>query len=339
MSILPTDIIEVTPQNFQYIFKEQMEYVVTKLESKRKPNNDVDTLIKNIPPISYDILLYMPVSTSEFTKFTVQSIFNIHNYRELFTGYDKNKCCVLEVYVPKGSHVLPNGLLKNIITPLNSKFKLLNKISKDIALVKLDNPITTSIKDNRIVKYIQQLNKHNKSDYIKCKPIPSEYTKVFINQINYMANLSFTEQDVIKQYTILAFKYVNDSLRGGNMITNTKIQQIINILDRLFKRVPPLQKNIIVYRGVMFEDNVPFDFTDKGYVSTSVNKKIASEMRDKAPCCTFKINIPSGSHVLPIMHCSEFNDEMEVLLSRNSEFKLKGNKSDVVELQYIEHLI
>lgn len=164
------------------------------------------------------------------------------------------------------------------------------------------------------------------------------YKQFFNKQLHFISTLKNKELQVIKDYTYENYINVNKYLRHSvNSSHDTEMDNIVKVLDDVFKKVPPTNEDVIVYRGVKFETQVPTDFIDRGYVSTSTDKRIALNISDYE-CCVFKIIIPSGSHVLPIINCTYYPNELEVLLPLNSEFGIVGRKDNKVYVEYIEHL-
>jgi hypothetical protein len=147
-------------------------------------------------------------------------------------------------------------------------------------------------------------------------------------QEEFLIKLSDKEIKVLKKYTHSS-SYINGKLRFGNSFSHEKNIEIIDDIktfDNLFLNIPPLENEIIVYRGIECEDlsisKKKEYFYDRGFVSTSLNKDIGEQFGD----CLLKISIPIGSKVLPIYAIKgdrlyDEYPEYEILLNRGALFE------------------
>lgn len=136
-----------------------------------------------------------------------------------------------------------------------------------------------------------------------------EYYQLFKKQIQYLDCIDANIKIALSKYSHGEFAIINQKLRSGK-IDDKDIKRI----DYVFKHIPPIEKDIIVYRGVNF--STKFDAIDslsKSYASTSLSKKIADSFV-KNNCCVVSICIPKGSSVLPMMSFSRYPQEKEILL-------------------------
>lgn len=125
----------------------------------------------------------------------------------------------------------------------------------------------------------------------------------------------------VKEYTGEAYESINKSLLYGTKLS-AKDQIIVNDLDEIFKRVPPLEDDILVYRGVTVKHKFG---VLAGFISTSYNFATAITFADKQKqCCIFIIRVPAGAKVLPVEDLSVTSNEGEILLPRSGYFEAKG---------------
>ncbi len=148
------------------------------------------------------------------------------------------------------------------------------------------------------------------------------------------------ETHAIRGYAEGDYEKINSSLRnGGTGGAATKE------LDRAFGKVA-LGEDTHGYRVVsddvfrkMASGN---SFTDKGFVSTTWDPKVASDLKSDSQLGyggkghVVKIVMPKGSKALPIQKFSLNSKEREVLIRRNATFDVKKTK-DGLELHLRHH--
>ena len=144
------------------------------------------------------------------------------------------------------------------------------------------------------------------------------------------------EKRVLENYKSYDFAHINSFLRHEK---HTKYEDPekryypddfllseILLMDEAFVKQPPLDMDIIVYRGIrsdkMFTKyDVGNIFVDRGFVSTSRSEVLAKNF-GKA----IKIRVPKGTKVIDlefVMPYKEQKDrEQESLLPRNTKFKV-----------------
>lgn len=150
----------------------------------------------------------------------------------------------------------------------------------------------------------------------------------FKSQIGYIQNLDKNKIDAIRYYTDDGYIPINNYLRHGGDRYTKQVHTSIQLIDAIFKDVPPIQHNVVVYRGIKSSYIIDADFVEKSYTSTTVDLSVASEFNNNTKCCIFKIHIPKGKHVIPLVTCSDNASELEVLLPRNSHFKVESIAHD-----------
>lgn len=145
----------------------------------------------------------------------------------------------------------------------------------------------------------------------------------FKPQIKYVNDLSDKTKQAIAYYTDDGYDKINNYMRFGGGKYIAQVHDSIKLIDKAFENSPPLTQDVVVYRGIRSSYQIEGEFVEKAFTSTSVNLSIALEFNNNSKCCIFKINVPKGKKVLPLVNCSENASELEVLLPKNSTFKIK----------------
>lgn len=198
--------------------------------------------------------------------------------------------------------------------------------------------------EGRMLIDLDVINKHEspvlstkKVDYYQ-EPVVEcsldKYPKIFYPQILYMKKLPKTHIDALYNYTEDQYVGINELLRGtGLELDNDLFDDVrsINILDEIFRGIPPLKHNIVLWRGSRMKTGIPDHFTDKGFMSTSIDRDIALDYNKVSKCCLFEIHVPKGTKVIPLGTCSGSSDEMEVLLPRNGSYTVLNSTSTMAK--------
>lgn len=153
---------------------------------------------------------------------------------------------------------------------------------------------------------------------------PLHVRNLFQSQIDFLKDIIYKKPEIylsLKAYKSDLFENINNSIRYNDII-NDDIKNIINNIDYIFKNIPPLEKDIILYRGI----NDPTYINQNSYISTSLTLNGALNFKYNN-CCILKIHIPSGTKIIPlhgIFKDSDFGqlDEKEVLLQPNSKLEI-----------------
>ena len=123
----------------------------------------------------------------------------------------------------------------------------------------------------------------------------------------------------VKKYTGDAFGPINEGLLHSRPLSKV-CQNILEDLDTIFRDVPPVEEEFVVYRGVTTKHSLG---VLAGFISTSYDYETAlSFADDKKQCCVFIITIPVGAKVLPVEELSVNPTEGEILLPRSGYFKV-----------------
>jgi hypothetical protein len=128
--------------------------------------------------------------------------------------------------------------------------------------------------------------------------------------------------ETIDWYTANGYKDFNKRMRNDEKLTETQ-QEHLNVLDEIFRKITPITKPIIVYKGV---SNDKYE-SDKSFISTSRNMKQTYEFTS-GNCCVVVITVSPGSKVLYLEKISNFEDEQEVLLNRGGKFFITGSEKN-----------
>jgi hypothetical protein len=197
-----------------------------------------------------------------------------------------------------------------------------------------DSDIDIDIDDEELIKLQYKQKgidiKNPKPFYANMHCKPDKNVAKLSTQIQYVDNLSTNMQKALEYYTSDGYNYINEYLRDGVQTFSKKVYPMIQQIDSAFEHVPALTSDITVYRGIRSSFNIRHDFIEKAYTSTTTEILIAIDFNAKRKCCVFKINVPKGKKILPLLTCSENKSETEILLPRNSKFKFTSLFHDAV---------
>lgn len=143
-------------------------------------------------------------------------------------------------------------------------------------------------------------------------------------QRDYINRLADTDiLDALREYTDTAYEPINNDLMNKGKVETPVYAQFISRIDKAFAQVPPLSKPLVVYRGIKHEFSCGVFL---GYFSTTERLSVALEFanRDAAWTYLLQINVPKGFRVLPLEKITKNHDEWEVLLPRNTNFRIDG---------------
>lgn len=132
------------------------------------------------------------------------------------------------------------------------------------------------------------------------------------------------------------YRAINDGLRGKGKLSAADKSDVAALEAQINKST--LKRDIIVHRGM---DNLPTGvrggkltagrtFSDKAFVSTSLSSRTADEFIYRAERgAKFEIAIPAGKKALYLKK-SDYADEYEVLLPKETKFKVKSVQERIV---------
>lgn len=208
----------------------------------------------------------------------------------------------------------------------NSKHYICNKI--DGRWVHRDS------ENGKLLAELRALGKHN----VYAPPInhqdftAREYIQLFARQLKYMEKIPIEYINVLNEYTKGKYTSVNKFLRDDLQFlhytptTDDKIINHVEMMDEVFRKIPPLKQDIFLWRGVTKNDGMPNNFVDKAYISTTLDKQIAQKFSGYK-CCLYKIRVPKGTSVVPLSLNSPRTNQVEVLLPRDGEYTIVNKDS------------
>jgi hypothetical protein len=309
----PKDITE--NNKLKQTLKERLEYYKAIIKEGKININIQQTQTQNnkakLPPCEFNDT--KELVCNPFTNKLVKRSGNLGKWLMVQKGELPEKPCKTNVYP---TNTVCNNVTGNYVSKTSAIGYLIVDQQKWLNGEKFNQTGTkqTHIKSTKTHEFHPKSAIHMK---------PDKYTNIFQKQTNYVENLDKETIDAIKYYTGSGYVIMNKLLRQ-NTVQSDDIVKKINLIDQAFRNVPPLDNSLVVYRGINLDYKINQDFIDKGYVSTSANKKksLAFNTHKKNKCCFFEIYLPKGSHILPIGSISQYKIEMEILLSRNSLFKI-----------------
>ena len=168
----------------------------------------------------------------------------------------------------------------------------------------------------------------------------NEIEQALLNEAIWI-NKRLTNEEIssIQKYTKGFDKIINDNLRFGKAFQRGVNNESVNNLSKILIDAPKYTGE--VYRGIHFPDMNKIDFEnlkqdfkvgnifiDKGFMSTSYNKKVAASFTnpDLSDNTRVLFQIQSKKGVI-IDKLSKFEDEKEVLFNRGSKFEVISKTS------------
>ncbi|WP_081484486.1 ADP-ribosyltransferase [Candidatus Arthromitus sp. SFB-mouse] len=143
-----------------------------------------------------------------------------------------------------------------------------------------------------------------------------------------LKTLTKNEIKSIRKYSLVDYKKINRFLLGEPK-QNTKLEEKIKNIDSAIAKYN-LEDDIIVYRGTerkYYEDlNEDDIIQEKVYYSTSLSKEVAEQFvidrKNPSDGILVEIRAPKGSNVLYIGNNGSFEFEQEMLIGRNTKYKV-----------------
>lgn len=199
----------------------------------------------------------------------------------------------------------------------------------------IQHPTQTS-SNSRVI--YQSPIKYQPENSILCK-IDSKMN-AFKSQIKYVNSLSSETKKAIQYYTDDGYEKINNYLRYGGEKYIQQVYNSVKLIDQAFKNAPPLTQDVVIFRGIRSSYEIEGDFVEKAYTSSTVDLSVALDFNNKSKCCIFKIFVSKGTHVLPLVNCSDNASELEILLPKNGKFKIlsvifdETNNRNVINLKH-----
>ncbi len=165
--------------------------------------------------------------------------------------------------------------------------------------------------------------------------------KIFHKQISYIQNLKEIYRNALQYLSYIEtmynkeFKYnniqydlysQNKNLRDNKYI-HDEVFKKYKLIDKIFKNLPKLEHNIILYRGISELSKEQFYNYDVSqildinyYISASLDKTVAKNFACYGNYrALFEIEIPEGSKILPLNYSL-----YEVIIDENHKFLIKS---------------
>jgi hypothetical protein len=159
-----------------------------------------------------------------------------------------------------------------------------------------------------------------------------KYGKVFKKQLQYVASLDAKKLQALVYYTGSGYSAINNFLRGKPYYSD-KIKHTINRIDKIFANIPPLENDVVVWRSYGYFNIKDMNkHIEPAYSSVTAKKGAIGGNY-------IEIHVPKGTKVIPLISCSQYAHEIEVLLPRNIEYTRvkhlnKVDKSHKVDKSY-----
>lgn len=146
-----------------------------------------------------------------------------------------------------------------------------------------------------------------------------------------------------REYCSGGYRAINGILRGTidnkglkeEGVTKKEVKQWIDTIEKTFEHAKT-KEDMVVYRGFSEDISVglnPGDIIeDKGFVSTSSDENRADGFVRSRNATLLQIHVPKGSKAMSVKELSGFAAEEEILLNKNSKFRILkkvGNKLHV----------
>ena len=158
--------------------------------------------------------------------------------------------------------------------------------------------------------------------------------------ISYVESLPDKIRTSIMEYTYRRYSDINTYLREGSVEGYygddlIDIKRDISNIDKAFKKAPPLEEVMTVYRG-----QTEMIYDAKSYTSTSL--RISAALKDEFTdmdnrCCLYIITVVPGSKVLPLEPISHVKGEYEILLDRDGKFFVTDVKMETHTVDDVEY--
>ena len=129
----------------------------------------------------------------------------------------------------------------------------------------------------------------------------------------------------------------NEGCQGLSAGSRAKLAEQTSVLNALIYAAPPLDDDIVVYRGTTIEclfatsDGVAPSWSfvgemlSRGVLSTSTLRSQARDfVDDDANCCLFVIRLPRGTRALYVVSTSAWAMEEEVMLPHGTQIRIDG---------------
>lgn len=140
---------------------------------------------------------------------------------------------------------------------------------------------------------------------------------------NVEANLTENEDYAIDQYSSDGYEGLQSSLRHGESLTSEE-KKIADGMDSVIGKTITTQPIALFRKADDLGINVGDTFVDHGFVSTTTRYGIARDFEGVATtnAIVYSIRVPAGTKILPLNGGSNWPEEREIVLPRNTKFRV-----------------
>ena len=162
--------------------------------------------------------------------------------------------------------------------------------------------------------------------------------RLFKEQKPYLRSIDEESREAIEDYTNEGYKFINKTLRGAPPpppppATQERAREKAEKISDAIESAPPLAQPMTVYRGVGHKafglkagqdigSLVNMEFKDEGITSVSLSNFTGGMFGGQIGSITMHISVPKGSKALFVEPMSLSRGEYEVLLPRNTTFRV-----------------
>ena len=141
--------------------------------------------------------------------------------------------------------------------------------------------------------------------------------------------------NAVYDYMNEGYKVVNEYYHKNKLphgFTQNFVDNMVDAIDEACEN--EIQSDIVVYRSMKVKDlDIGDEFIDQGYVSTSLDRSIASSFQHGMLA---RIYVPKGSYGLFLGNVpSGGRQEWEVLLARQTKFRVLNREGNRIELEVV----
>lgn len=137
--------------------------------------------------------------------------------------------------------------------------------------------------------------------------------------------LNTDESMAIRWYTGTGYEEINEALREGR-----ELELETKWIDSALKKSPGFKEDTVVFRGLTGDPMLDTgdEFTDKGYISTSINPVVAEGFANQDAIgggVMFEINVPKGHPAAYVSDIGGNSSEFETILPRDTQLRITGS--------------
>jgi hypothetical protein len=163
--------------------------------------------------------------------------------------------------------------------------------------------------------------------------------------------------NALSVYKASGYSFINEQLREPSQPKEKHIENKIDKIDQAIEGAPPLKNPVLAYRGIANQGlmgsfffnklKVGDTFQDLGYVSTTLNPKIAATFAGekgtvygKTPVekqgMILQYHLPKGAKGLFLDSFTNNFGEYELLLPRGSKFKVTQIRGKIIDVEIVQ---